>query len=73
MRKIKENNYSLVYDDIGDKERECSRKHHKDIFEAAFNNKRYIHYFDKSDISISKKVNPKADKYIKRYIKQFLF
>ena len=60
MRKIKENNYSLVYD-IGDKGRECARKHHKDIFESAFNNKRYIHYFDKADISISKKVNPKAD------------
>ena len=59
MREIKDE-CMPVYD-IGDKERECARKHHKDIFEAAFNNKGYIHYFDKADISISKKVNPKAD------------
>ena len=49
-----------VYD-IGDKGRECARKHYKTIFGAAFNNKRYLYYFDQADTSISKKIKEKID------------
>ena len=49
MRKIKDECMSVY--DIGDKGRECARKHYKDIFGAAFNNKRYLYYFDQADVT----------------------
>lgn len=66
MRKIKDE-CMPVYD-IDDKGRECARKHYKDIFGAAFNNKRYLYYFDQADTSISKKIKEKKIYFIHQFI-----